>query len=162
MCILFCFYVTRISNISISTNSIMFDLIGFTFCHVIFNIVTFLAKRLTLIALSHHRILCFVAHCTGQSLPSLIRTRDEQSSPAALPLLIPFSAVFISFVFTPSSTVYLGTVLGEHGEMEGEIREGVRGWCVIESLARVMRLRNVSMKGMFPKRTRHNKLWVDK
>ena len=42
---------------------------------------------------------------------------------------------------------YLGTVLCRHGGMEGEIREGdVKGWCVIGSLARVMRGRNVFMK----------------
>ncbi len=41
---------------------------------------------------------------------------------------------------------YLGTVLGKHGGMEGEIRERVmRGRSVVGSLAGVMKGRNVSM-----------------
>ncbi len=42
---------------------------------------------------------------------------------------------------------YLGAVLSEHGEMEGEVRErAVKGRSVIGSLARVMRGRDVSME----------------
>ena len=42
---------------------------------------------------------------------------------------------------------YLGTVFYKHGEMERERRErAVKGRCVIESLARIIRGRNVSME----------------
>ena len=40
---------------------------------------------------------------------------------------------------------YLGTVLCKYGEMEGKMRV-LKGRCVIGSLAKVMRGRNVSMK----------------
>ena len=41
---------------------------------------------------------------------------------------------------------YLGTVLGKHGEMEGDIQERVvKGRNVIGSLARIMKGRSVSM-----------------
>ncbi len=43
--------------------------------------------------------------------------------------------------------MYLGTVLGKHGEMEGEVRErAVKDRSIIGSLARIMKGRNASME----------------
>ena len=57
---------------------------------------------------------------------------------------------------------YLGTVLCKYGGMEGEIREkAVKGRCVIELLARIMRERNVSMEVRKDKLSKWS-VWCDK